>query len=138
MAMEMFEKASKLKLRFETSAGNLSTEDLWDLSLESLNSLAKSLNKQIKEIDEEDFLKVAKTGERIIKLKFKIVIHVLETIKLALDKHVKAIERKAQKQRILEIIAKKQDESLEGKSEDELKGILDSFDAPEEDVEDVD
>lgn len=28
----MFKQASKMKLRFATSKGNLSVEDLWDLS----------------------------------------------------------------------------------------------------------
>ena len=32
--MELFEHASYLKLRFETSKGELATEDLWALSLQ--------------------------------------------------------------------------------------------------------
>ena len=36
----MFEKASRLKLRFSTSIGMLSAEDLWDLPLSSRNGTA--------------------------------------------------------------------------------------------------
>ena len=32
----MYKKASKLKLRFQTQKGNLSVEQLWDLSLDDL------------------------------------------------------------------------------------------------------
>jgi hypothetical protein len=38
-----------------------------------------------------------------------------------------ARERRAKKERILEIIAKKQDEVLEGKSLDELKALAESM-----------
>ena len=41
----LFEKASKMKLRFSTTKGVLSTEDLWDLSLESLDRIAKNLKR---------------------------------------------------------------------------------------------
>jgi len=138
MTMEMFARAAKVKLRFDIPGGYISTEDLWDLSLEDLNSLCKSLNKKIKEFEEEDFLEGPKSGERTIKLKFKIVLNVLEAKKAHKEKCEKVVERKAKKQRILEIIEKKQGESLEGKSEDELKSILDDLDDPEDDVEDID
>lgn len=54
--MDNFEKASRLKLRFETSAGHLATEDLWELSLTSLDNLAQNVNKQLKNEEEESFL----------------------------------------------------------------------------------
>ena len=41
----MFEKASRLKLRFKTQNGIIAVDDLWDLTLDSLNTLAKALNK---------------------------------------------------------------------------------------------
>lgn len=37
--ISIFEQASRQKLRFETSAGKLSIEDLWDLPLTSNNNL---------------------------------------------------------------------------------------------------
>ena len=46
--MSIFEKASRLQLRFASTKGSLSVEDLWGLSLESLDTLAKAVNKQIK------------------------------------------------------------------------------------------
>lgn len=52
----MFEKATKLKLRFQTTKGSLSVEDLWDLSLRDLDSMAKSVNKLLREEDEESFI----------------------------------------------------------------------------------
>ena len=57
---DLFERATRQKLRFETTSGNISVEDVWSLPLSSgklnLNDLAKALNKEIKTFDEEDFI----------------------------------------------------------------------------------
>ena len=44
----MFEKASRIKLRYSTNRGVLSVEDLWDLSLEQLDPIAINLSKRLK------------------------------------------------------------------------------------------
>ncbi|MFA5457111.1 MAG: hypothetical protein WC261_05690, partial [Synergistaceae bacterium] len=61
----MFEKATRMKLRIATGKGNLSVEDLWDLNLAQLNEVAKGLNRRVKELGEEDFLKVEKKEETL-------------------------------------------------------------------------
>ena len=53
--MTDFEKASRLKLRFNTAKGDITVEDLWDLKLESRNgfdleSVAQSLNRAVKRV----------------------------------------------------------------------------------------
>lgn len=47
--MNIFEKASKTKLRFSTSKGQLSVEEMWDLSLTSLDNIHKSISKGLKD-----------------------------------------------------------------------------------------
>jgi len=55
--MEMFEKALKNKLRFEGSGqGVLSTEDLFDLSLPTLDKMAKGVNKLLRDEGEDSFI----------------------------------------------------------------------------------
>ena len=117
----MFERASREKLRFQAAKGYLSTEDLWDLTKVQLNSLAKSLNRELKESEEEDFLEEKSKEDVITKLKFDVVLHILE-IKKAEYKELKAeVERKAEKQKLLALIEKKQNQALEELSEDELR-----------------
>lgn len=127
MSEKLFEKASRNKYRFQSARGSLSSEDLWDLSLSSLNGLAKSLNKQIKESEEEDFLKEARAADTETKDRFDIVLHVLNTKKAEHEAREAAVEKAEKKRKLLEILARKQDASLEGMSEDELKAQIASL-----------
>lgn len=52
----MFEKASRVKLRFDSRKGGLSVEDLWDLDLSTLDDLAKKISKELRSEEEESFI----------------------------------------------------------------------------------
>ena len=54
--MNIFERASKQKLRFGTGRGLLSVEEVWELSLTALDALARRVNKELKETDDESFI----------------------------------------------------------------------------------
>ena len=123
----MFEKATRLKVRWDSTKGPLSVEDLWDLKLEELNILAKNLNKELKTEEEDDFLNEVSEVDEVTKLKFKIVIQILETKKAEKKAREGAANRKIQKDKILDILAKKESDSLEGKSEKELKKMLEDL-----------
>lgn len=125
--MNIFQRASKQKLRYQTSLGTLSVEDLWDLPLTggsiSLDDIAKHYNKLIKESDEESFVKESK-ADPSIKLRFDIVIAVIESKISDKEKAEKIALKREKKQKILEIMSRKKDEELEGKSYDELEALL--------------
>lgn len=123
----MFDKATRMKLRFTTDRGFLSVEDIWDLTLAQLNNLAKSLRKKLKEGEEEDFLNTKSESDTTEKLRFDIVIHILEAKKLEKAKQEKAAEIKIKEQKLLGIIAEKQDEGLRNKSVEELLKELDAL-----------
>ena len=123
----MFEKASRLKLRIETNKGFLSAEDLWDLDLYDLNGIAKGLNRELKSLEEDDFLGETNPQDAITKLQFDIVLHILNKKKDEIKASKEAMEKKIEKQKILEILAKKRDEGLESLSEDELLAKLEEI-----------
>ncbi len=125
----MFEQASRLKLRFTTNRGQLSVEDLWDLKLEDLDTLAKGLNKEIKESSEESFIKTRTNANKLLELKFNLAKHIID-IKLA-EKEAKALKlQKAQKAETLrDLIAKKQLSAMEEKSVEELTKELAEMEA---------
>lgn len=132
----MFEQATRKKLRFETSKGYLTVEELWDLPLTSnrqgipnLNDIAKSLNRAIKETEnEEDFVHpTTTTASTTLHLAFDIVKHVI-AIRMAENEEAKtAAEKKAKKQRLMELIEQKQDEKLKGSSLEELQEMVNSL-----------
>jgi hypothetical protein len=125
-ADKMFELASRLKLRF-SYRGLIATEDLWDLKPENLDEIYRLTNAELKKISEDSLLEKKQTGVEILELQVAIVKHVFEVKIAEAEARKDAWERKAKKERILEIIARKQDEDLEGKSLDELKAIAESM-----------
>jgi hypothetical protein len=128
----MFEKASRLQLRFVTQLGNLSVEDLWNLPLTSkktvsLDGIARMLNRVIKDLGEESFVSTKSSEDVVLNLKFDIVKHVI-AIKLAENEASRnALEVKAKKEKIMAIMADKQDDELKSKSSDELKELLEAL-----------
>ena len=124
----MFEKCSRKKLRFVSDKGLLTAEDLWDLNLNQLNAIAKKLNKDLKNAAEEDFLEGAGKEDTLLKLSFDIVLHVLNTKKEEAEKRKTAAEKKAEKEKLLDMLDKKKNQSLESLSEEELKKKIEELD----------
>jgi len=126
----MFERATRQKLRFDTSKGQLSVEDLWDLPLTStrghvnLDDLARGFHNQLKNNDDISFVDVDRKNDSVIQLKFDIVKHIID-VKLA-ERALAALkaENDMKKSRIMELIAQRQDEALSSKSIDELTEML--------------
>lgn len=133
----MFEQASRSKLRFDSSKGGLTTEDLWDLPLTSpsgnranLDAIAMDLYRQTRESAEIiSFVNpAAESREKAeLELRLAIVKHVIDT-KLAERAAMEAAaERRNKKQRLLELIAHKQDEELSSKPIEELQALVNSL-----------
>ncbi len=122
--MENFKLASQQKLRFQTNKGLLSTEQLWDLSLEDLDALAVSLETEHKESGKKSFLVKTSAKDKTAKLRFDVVMDVLNTKVEAEQAALAERERKANNEKIIGIIADKQDESLKGKSIKQLEAML--------------
>ena len=125
----MFEKATRLKVRFATDKGNITIEDLWDLPLTSktstsLDSVAKSLNKSIKEEEEESFVVKKTAMNNITTLKFSIVKHVIAARLAEIEAKENDAIVKAKKEKIIGILAAKEDHLLETKSVAKLKEML--------------
>lgn len=123
----IFEYTVRNKVRFPFK-GMISVEDLWDLSLTNLDSIYKTLNKQVKQSEEESLLSTKASVDTELEIQIAIVKHIV-SVKLAEKEAAeKASAKKAQKQKIMSIIAEKQDEALQNSSIDDLKKMLDELD----------
>lgn len=126
--MNIFEMATRNKFRFPYK-GLISVEDLWDLGQVQLDSIYKNLNKEIKQIQEESLLSAKNSEDAELQAKIDIVKYIF-TVKQqeAIQRGIDA-ENADKKRRIMEILAQKQDDSLMGKSEDELRKMLKELDS---------
>lgn len=116
----MFEKASRLKLRFNLINGVANTEDLWSLSLESLDNIARTIHRQLKESDDVSFISDNKDVDERLLLSFDIVKHIIDVkLKEKVDNESK-IEKAATKAKLLQLIDNKKNEALTELSIDEL------------------
>lgn len=122
----MFEKASRLKLRFNYK-GVLSVEDLWDLPFTGLDAIFKKLNAELKTQKEESLLDTKSKLDKILELKVAIVKHIFTVKRAEKDAEELKAEKKAKKEKILEIIEEKQEDSLKGKSIEDLTKMLDDL-----------
>ena len=123
MTTNIFEYAVRNKVRFPFK-GMISVEDLWDLSLTNLDSIYKTLNKQVKQSEEESLLNTKTDVDTELEVQIAIVKHIV-SVKLAeQEAREKAAAKKAQKQKIMSIIAKKEDENLDNMSIDQLRKLL--------------
>lgn len=122
----IFEYATRRALRFPYK-GSQSVEDLWNLSVTELDKIYKTLNKQIKQSEEESLLSIKSAVDEELDVQIAIVKHIV-SVKLAeQEAREKASAKKAQKQKIMSIIAAKQDEALQNSSIDDLKKMLDEL-----------
>lgn len=121
----MFEKASRLKLRFEWR-GVISVEDLWDVGLIHLDEMYRKLAAEAR-LRVQDSLLEENKGDDILQLKIDLIKHVV-AVKLD-EREAKKIaaEKLDKKRRIKEILAEKQDEGLKEMSEEKLLKMLEEL-----------
>jgi hypothetical protein len=126
MTTNLFELASRNKFRFASTKGELTAEQLWDIPLTASNkvdleNIAQAANQELKAASEESFVELNRNPAKVIlEQKLELVKHIiavrLDDQEKALKKQANAIERK----RLIEILAKKQDQELEGMSKEEI------------------
>lgn len=122
----MFEYATRNKVRFPFK-GQISVEDLWDLRTDDLDTVFKTLNRQVKQSEEESLL-VTKTAEdTALDVQIAIVKHIFDIKMQEANSRLLDKERKAQKQKIMAILANKQEQELQNKSVDELQKMLEEI-----------
>lgn len=124
--MEMYKQAAILGLRVQTTKGLLSVDQLWTLKLKDLSDSLKALKKNsTKTSDSElDFLEETTKVDVISELAFEIMKDVYLTKREEANRVKEDAEVKAYNQKIIEIIARKQDQDLENKSLEELQALL--------------
>ena len=124
--MNIFEYATRNQLRYPYK-GLISTEDLWVLSPGQLDIIYKELNAQLKKSSESSLLSQKTKVTENLEVMIEIVRYIFEVKQE--EKKAKVMEKEAadKKRKILDIISKKQDESLENLSIEELQKMVENM-----------
>lgn len=126
--MDIFEKASRLKLRFDTSQGQFSTEDLWELSLQTIDTIAKKVNTQLRSEGEETFLSTSINKRSTHNdLRLEILKHVIKAKEQEQEDSKARVEKRAKIARLKELAQQKADEALSSQSLDEINKQIDEL-----------
>jgi hypothetical protein len=133
MSTNIFQYATRHKLRFQSVKGELNVEQLWDVPLRSnddfnLNVVAKTANKSFKDISEESFVETKKTAKHVrLEMALEVVKHVIETKLAEEDLAKKRADNKVEKEKLLGILAEKQAGKLSELSEKELQKRIEAL-----------
>lgn len=123
----IFEYATRNKMRFPYK-GSVSVEDLWDLSVTELDKVFKILNSERKQSQEESLLNTKSKEDEIVDIQIAIVKHIV-AVKLAeKEAREKAVENKVKKQKIMAIMAARDEKALENASDEDLQKMLAELD----------
>lgn len=133
----LFEAATRLKLRFPTSVGLIAIEDLWDLPLisdgrPSLNSVAQAINTELKAAGEENFVETRIDKRKVeLELKLEIVKHIIAIRQEEAEKRSRAAANLELRRKIEAELAQRQNQALGNTSTEELQKQLDALAAEE-------
>ena len=124
--MNIFEYAVENKLRFPYK-GNISTEDLYSLSVSDLDTIYKTLKREAKRNGEESLLATKSNDDVALDTKLEIVKHIVEKKLAQVEARKTAASNKAKKDKILSILEEKQDAALKNMSEEDLRKMLETL-----------
>ena len=124
--MNIFEYAVENKLRFPYK-GNISTEDLYSLSVSDLDTIYKTLKREAKRNGEESLLATKSNDDVALDTKIEIVKYIVEKKLAQVEARKTAAANKAKKEKILSILEEKQDAALKNMSEEDLRKMLDTL-----------
>ena len=124
MEKNIFEIAVREKYTYNFR-GLIETEDLYDLKLTDLDAIYKGLKSDLAQLGEDSLIDSVDTeAKETINNKIEIVKAVVD-YKREVKKNLEDAKAKAEtKRRLKDLIAQKENETLEGKSLDELKAML--------------
>jgi len=126
---KFFVTASKNKYRYPSSAGYLTTEDLWDLPLTSktkanLDDVAKGLNRELKANSEASFVVRAASSTRDQEQRLEIVKYVIDAKLMEREQARTRAANKLERDKLLAALDAQETKALADMSADEIRARL--------------
>lgn len=134
--MNIFERAARSKLRFESLAGYITTEDLWDLPLVAtkranrnervdLDTIARATSSALRGMDQDSFVEMKPDPRKVVyELQLEILKHIIAS-KVADQQAAETRAAKAEQRRVLtEALAQKESSEIGAMSKEEILAKL--------------
>jgi hypothetical protein len=132
--VNIFEKASRQALRFQTNKGEITVEQLWKLPLTgsadsfNLDDLAKLVHKEIKESQKFSFVsEKANPVDTDNELRLSILKHIIRVKKDWKNEKSEALRKQKLRKQLLDVLAEKEAESLQSLTPEQIKQKLDEL-----------
>jgi hypothetical protein len=120
--MNIFAKASKLKLLFSTPKGRINLEDLWDLPMDKLRTMANELNRGLSK--PEDLFAVTTDDESSDKLRLAVIMEIIDVRQSEATAKLNEKEREQKRKLIKSLIEQKKLEATSQMSVADLEKLL--------------
>jgi hypothetical protein len=135
----LFEQASRKKLRFDTPKGSLTVEDLWDLPLTtkvqngaSLELLGQQLQTKVREAENSTFViseeksqsEAKNIASKILNLKFAVLKYIISVRLAENEEKAQAAAKLETKTKLRIALERKKDAALESMSVEEIEKLL--------------
>jgi hypothetical protein len=133
-SINIFELASRTKVRFDTTRGEVMIEQLWDMPLTSktgfdLDSVGQLIVSELELINNRSLVNTSpnpRAGE--LTLKLDLIKHVIAVKQQENAERAAKAERAEKRKKLIDLLDKKQDEAMGALSVDEIKAQLTALD----------
>jgi len=132
--VNIFEHASRVKLRFQSTVGELTTEQLWDLPLTSkggkvnLDAIARSVHAELKGLEEVSFVECKPEPRKDeLELDLEILKRIIAVKIAEREEADKAATRAQRRAKLLDALASKESDELAGMSKDDILAELNAL-----------
>ena len=123
---KLFIEATKRHIRFQFK-GSLTVEQLWELTPEELNSMYQKLRAEQKKETEDTLLTTTESKDENLDISIEIIKYIVKDKLDERERQQKAKEIKEQKQKLLAVLAQKEDAALNEKSIDEIRAMIENL-----------
>ena len=116
----LFIKTIRNKYRFASKKGHLTVEDLWDLSLESLDEIAINIHENLEKVGKRSFVRQKTKQSDELQTMLDVVKYVIETKVTEASEKILKTKKKGQLDFLKRLKEQREIERLEGMSSEEL------------------
>lgn len=125
----IFEQATRQRLRFATPKGAVTTEDLWTMPLLSkdgfnLDAVAQAVDADLSAVARGSFVAKANPSKSLHELKLEVVKYIIADKLAAQETASQAAARKAEKEKLLGVLDERKDAELKNLPTEELQARI--------------